>query len=245
MLVAFSPDRPLDKHTIAALQAAVIGQTFALLSGRAEHLMSVQASHGTFFVATRECFNSIVRSRRPHDSCFQAKDWSEWVTTQTVTRLLNPVHVHNGEIAAITQQPAFTRTQPLTIPVAAPDNRFLAKNANEWANLQHTQSAHSLPSRSTFSSCAMLECFIGEISHARCSSFHLLSDQDIDEYQTALCTWFFLGGRLFQSRQIAAPHRAQPVALLLPPPAVRHQPRRKRLCQRWVFPPSHGTPTVA
>jgi hypothetical protein len=193
ILVAFSPDRALDMNTIAALQAAVIGQTFALLSGRPEHLMTVQAFHGTLFVTTRECYNSLLRSQRPHGpaySSLQAKDWSDWVTLQTVTRLLNAVYIHNGEIAAIMQQPAFTRTQPLTIPVAAPDNLFLAKTADEWANLQHTHAAHTLPSRSTFSSCAMLECFIGEISHARCSPFHLLSDQDINEFQTALCTWF-------------------------------------------------------
>jgi hypothetical protein len=202
ILVAFSPDRPPDKHTIAALQAAVIGQTFALLSGRPEHLMTVQAFHGTLFVATRECYNSILRSRRLDDSCLQAKDWNEWVTIETVTRLLNAVYIHNGEIAAITQQPAFTRTQPLTIPVAAPDSMFMAKNADEWANLQHTPSALLLPSRSTFSSCAMLECFIGEISHARCSSFHLLSDQDIDEYQTALCTWLSSAADSFRADRV-------------------------------------------
>jgi hypothetical protein len=203
-LVAFSPDRPLDKHTIAALQAAVIGQTFALLSRRPEHLMTVQAFHGTLFVATRECYNSLLRSGRPHDSCLQARDWSEWVTIETVTRLLNAVYVHNGEIAAITQQPAFTRTHPLTIPVAAPDAMVLAKTADEWANLQNSQSALLLPSRSTFSSCAMLECFIGEISHARCSLFHLLSDQDIDEYRTALCTWLSSAADSFKQTECSA-----------------------------------------
>jgi hypothetical protein len=203
ILVSFSPapDRAFDKRTLAALQAAAIGQTFALLSGKAEYLITAQAFHGALFVAVRKSYNILLGPQPPPDSSpnsLQAKDWDEWVTAQTVIRLVNAVYVHNGEIAAITQQPASQRVQPLMIPVAAPDNLFLAKTSDEWVSLQHTQPADSAaPHRSTFSSCAILECFIGEISHARCSPFHAMSDQHIDEYQKALSTWFLESAESF------------------------------------------------
>jgi hypothetical protein len=192
ILVSFSPDTAIDKHSVAALQAGVIGQTFAILSGKAEHLLNAQAFHGALFVVVRKAYSVLSGSRPPEPvpNPPQAKDWDEWITVQTVIRLLNAVYVHNGEIAAIMQQPASQRVQPLMIPVAAPDSLFLAKTSNEWVNLQHTQPSSLLPPRSTFSSCAILECFISEISHARCSPFHAMRDQHIDEYQKALHAWF-------------------------------------------------------
>jgi len=161
MLISFSPDRVYDKRIIPALQAAVIGQTYAILSGKAEHLLTAQALHGVLFVCVRTCYNVLSGSQpspKPAPDSIQAKDWDKWVRAQTIIRLLNALHVHDGEIAAITQQPAQYRMQPLKIPVAAPNNLFLAKTPGEWVHRQHTQPANSLPSRSTLSSCAILEC---------------------------------------------------------------------------------------
>jgi hypothetical protein len=204
ILVSLSPapGRALDKHILAALQAAVIGQTFALLSGKAEYLITAQAFHGALSVAVRKSYNVLISPQPPPDlapNSLEARDWDEWVTNQTIIRLVNAVYVHNGEIAAITQQPASHRMQPLMIPVAAPDSLFLAKTSDEWINLHHSQQANSLSFRSTFSSCAMLECFISEISHARCSPFHAMSDQNIDEYQKALHTWFLESAESFRA----------------------------------------------
>lgn len=193
ILVSFAPDRALDKQTLAALQAAVLGQTFALLSGKPEHLTIAQAFHSALFVAARKYHAFMIASRsRPEasPSTLGTKEWNEWVTAQTIIRLLNAVYVHNGEVAAITQQPAFLRTKPLSIPIAAHDSLFLAKTADEWAELQHALDAQPLPQQSVLSSCAILECFIGEIRHARCSSFHAMDDRHIDDYQTALHKWF-------------------------------------------------------
>jgi hypothetical protein len=204
ILVFLTPDRPLDKNSLAALQAAVIAQTYSLLSGNAQYLITAQAFHSALFIAARKSHKAFLGSQLPPGpgtvpNSPQAKDWDEWVTAQTVIRLLNAVHVHNGEIAAITQQPASHRTQPLLIPVAAPDNLFLAKTSDEWVNLQHTQPANSLTLRSTLSSCAILECFIGEISHARCSPFHAMSDHHIDEYQQSLHKWFVESAESFRA----------------------------------------------
>lgn len=199
--VSFSSDKAIDKRSVVALQAAVIGQTFAILSGKAEHLLTAQAFHGALFVAVRTCYSVLSGPRPPEPvpNPPQAKDWDEWVTAQTVVRLLNAVYVHNGEIAAITQQSGSQRVQPLVIPVAAPDSLFLTKTSNEWVNLQHTQSSNLLPPRSTFSSCVILECFISEISHARCFPFHALSEQHVDEHQKALHAWFLESAESFRA----------------------------------------------
>jgi hypothetical protein len=202
ILVFLTPDRPLDKNSLAVLQAAVIGHTFALLCGDPQYLISTAAFHSALFICLRKSHNALFGSQPqpgPAPYSLEAKDWDDWVAHQTLIRVFNAVHVHNGEIAAIMQQPASHRTQPLMIPVAAPDNLFLAKTSDEWVSIQHAQPTNSLPPRSTLSSCAILECFIGEISHARSSQFHVMSDQDVDAYQRALHTWFLESAESFRA----------------------------------------------
>jgi hypothetical protein len=205
ILVAFAPDKALDEHSLARLQAAVIGQTFALLSGRPEHLMTAQAFHGTLFLITRKFYATIFGFGPPPDLAPrnpQVKDWGPWVTAQILVRTLNAVQVHNGEVAATTSQPAFHRTQPLSIPVAAQDDLFLAKTANEWASLSRAHSAGLSAFRSVSASLAILECFVGEISHARCSSFHIMSEQHMDEYKLALHAWFLESADSFKADRV-------------------------------------------
>lgn len=202
ILVSFSPNRIADEHSLAILQAAVIGQTYALLSGSAPNLLTAQCFHGTMGVAVRTFYDHWAKPKNSSTSLDiqpSSGDWESWVREQTAIRLLNSIYVHNGEVFATVHQPALLRAHPFHVRVAADDKLFLAKTADEWISLQTRNSQYQTTLHSFFSSCASLDCFVAEIYHRKTGPFNRTDVAADDEIQTSLLTWFHESAQVIDS----------------------------------------------
>lgn len=194
ILVSSSPNHVVRDQTLAVLQAAVIGQTFALLSGDPSHLFIFQSFHDTLFIAVKAFQDTLVPLSTIDDltttkeSCEQ--EWREWILEQTIIRLLNAIYVHNGEFSSIVHKPSPIRTRPLNIQFAAPDNLFLAKTATEWAALKARYTSPHPNSCALSSVCATVACFVSESGHCRAAPFEDWNVQGLQILEGRLSQWF-------------------------------------------------------
>jgi hypothetical protein len=125
------------EETLCMVQAALLGQTFGLLSGKAEHLALVDAFHGTVV--------SWARRTKLFDAHHQPLDleaitgqqdlesrWNEWVRTEEKIRAASGLRIHDAEIACVLQHAAMLPRAAKSCPVAANDTLFFAANHTDW-----------------------------------------------------------------------------------------------------------------
>ena len=124
------------EEAVPMVQAALLGQTFGLLSGNPRHLSIVDAFHGTviswarrskMFQARHEAqdYNSL----HP-DNCQNA--WRKWSRTEEIIRLVAALHVHDAEISSILHHSPLLRHAVPGSGKPALDQVFDAKNSREW-----------------------------------------------------------------------------------------------------------------
>jgi hypothetical protein len=218
ILVSFSPETASHDDAFAMLQAGVIGQTCAILSGRPEHLRIARSFHGAMSVMSQEYQNALPRptglpSPESHPASSSANlksSWQQWVREQTLARLHNAIQIHNGELAAVSNQPAQTRTQAAQVPVADPDKIFLAKSESEWSRLQANMGATSRKTVTIFSACAELEQIVAEIGHHRFQQPGGTTIQKRQEIEASLVYWLEQRRDSFPNERA---HRLSPMIL--------------------------------
>lgn len=192
ILVSTRPEEtsPIEQ-TLAALQAAAIGQTYALLSGKPSDMMIFQLFHGTLGFAAAALEKALPRAHLAGPSTTSeastGQDWKAWIQTQSVIRLLNAVHLHSGEISSIVHMPSALRAKPLRLQTAAPDAMFLAKTQAEWVAVSARKPIPGPPA--AFSLCAIVESFISETGHARATPITASIEQNIQDILNLFCTW--------------------------------------------------------
>ncbi|PPJ53073.1 hypothetical protein CBER1_11608 [Cercospora berteroae] len=193
ILISSQPSEVVSiEQTLPILQAAAIGQTYALLSGKTKDLMLSQLYHGPLGVGVLALEKLMLHSRATELSMSPGldpeQDWSEWIQLQTVIRLRNAIQIHNGEISAIPHAPSTFRSDPLKLQTAAPDALYLAKTPAEWTAASSRNVPVSLPV--PFSLCAVIEGFIAEAGQARATPFAEVGLQMTQALLAMLCTWF-------------------------------------------------------
>jgi hypothetical protein len=185
ILVAWDPNNIFDAASLAIIQAATIGQTFAMLSPKAAHLTTARAFHNTLCVSV-ESFQEVLKA-----GCEQAEyaaadgqvdgqaslieSWNEWITLQTCIRIVNALQCHDGEIAATFQRRPMLRMPPSKAMSALADSIFQLRTAIEWQEaLARKVPAADLAGaggfahhHSVYSACAFLESVLAEIIEVR------------------------------------------------------------------------------
>ncbi|KAE8374198.1 hypothetical protein BDV26DRAFT_300374 [Aspergillus bertholletiae] len=124
-------------ETIAMIQAALIGQTFALLSGRPKHLLVAQTLHGTLIVWARRCHmlkaekasSSITLDEVSHDA---EKAWMTWVKAEEQNRIAAGIRIHDLEISKLFLTDPYMRNAASELPVLAEDDLWSAPRAVDW-----------------------------------------------------------------------------------------------------------------
>jgi hypothetical protein len=218
ILVSFSLEFASHDDVFAVLQAGVIGQTCAILSGRSAFFRVARSFHGAMSGLSRDYEQASARSGAPpfsdaHDSNSSINataEWRWWIKEQSAARLHNAIQIHNGELAATLHEPAQIRTQANRIHAADPDSIFLAKNVDEWGKLRALRATSGRHSTAVFSCCAELERIIAEIGHRRFSNIASATTDNRQEIAILLIQW--LEGRrevLSQERS----HRLSPMIL--------------------------------
>ncbi|KAK5693786.1 hypothetical protein LTR17_025024 [Elasticomyces elasticus] len=123
------------EEMVPMVQAALLGQTFGLLSGEPKHMLIVDAFHGTVISWARR--NKMFQARHsPHTyaslalvDCQDA--WRRWSKTEEIIRLVAALHIHDAEIASVLHHAPLLRRAAVDLAKPAPDQLFY-KNSREW-----------------------------------------------------------------------------------------------------------------
>ncbi|KAF9883712.1 hypothetical protein FE257_003050 [Aspergillus nanangensis] len=180
-------------EALSMIQAALIGQTFGMLTGRPKHLLTVQTFHGTVITWARR--NKLLPTRRAIDEITMAdlehapeKAWRTWSQAEEEIRFWAALSVLDAEFTDLFLTEPLVRHRP--VDLIADDELWTAPNAQQWSKAVHRQaerSQHTLsydrlipPSSPTgFRAYAELEGLTAAISEAtslRNNRLHLFDD---------------------------------------------------------------------
>ncbi|KAK3669195.1 hypothetical protein LTR78_010930 [Recurvomyces mirabilis] len=124
------------EEVIPMVQAALIGQTFGLLSGDPKHLATVEAFHGCVISWARRRNMFQIRHKCQTEMDLPVIDldakWREWAKTEELIRIVLGLHIHDAELADIFHHEPFLRQSRNQLPPAADDDVFIANRPQEW-----------------------------------------------------------------------------------------------------------------
>ncbi|KAJ5936314.1 hypothetical protein N7454_005612 [Penicillium verhagenii] len=125
-------------ETIAMIQAALIGQTFGLLSGRQKDLLIAETFHGTLVVWARRA--TALKAKKASDCISLSelfdnpeKAWKKWVQAEEKNRLLAGIQVHDVEISELFLTDPYLRHSPGKLPPLSEDSVWDAKTVEDWS----------------------------------------------------------------------------------------------------------------
>lgn len=204
-------------ENFAMIQAALLGQTFGLLSGQAKHLVLVDTFHGTIIAWARRA--KVFQSHhQPLDHQDQETRWRAWVRTEERIRIALAVRIQDAEIANTLHHETLMSLASKRSLFAESDSLFFAASPMEWEALYREKATHlalpqperspgyitpdtlhdhllSVPSSSQFSVLSALEDILSAILQAR--SNETLNDEYVGKLHTCLtafCRQFNLSG---------------------------------------------------
>ncbi|OQD88600.1 hypothetical protein PENSOL_c069G00912 [Penicillium solitum] len=125
-------------ETIALIQAALIGQTFGILSGRQKDLLIAQTFHGTILVWAKRATSSKFKRASDYislDEVFHTpqKAWKKWIQAEEQNRLLAGIHIHDVEISELFLTDTYLRHSPEKLPPLSDDNLWAATTVEDWS----------------------------------------------------------------------------------------------------------------
>ncbi|KAK5108573.1 hypothetical protein LTR62_008149 [Meristemomyces frigidus] len=124
------------EEVIPMVQAALIGQTFGLLSGDPKHLATVEAFHGCVISWARRRNMFQIRHECQTEMDLPAIDldakWREWAKREELIRIVLGLHIHDAELANIFYHEPFLRQSRNQLPQAADDDVFMTSKPQEW-----------------------------------------------------------------------------------------------------------------
>ncbi|KAL3478687.1 hypothetical protein BJX99DRAFT_269115 [Aspergillus californicus] len=133
---------------LSMVQAAIIGQTFAILSGRPRDLVMADVLHGTVMAWARESnksslpapqYSSIIDSNG-HDLDEQ---WIRWIDQEQRKRVEIALNVHDAELASLLHHEPIRKHRLEQYPRLAPDVLFMAPTASRWREIYRETSTHA------------------------------------------------------------------------------------------------------
>ncbi|KAE8381495.1 hypothetical protein BDV26DRAFT_289347 [Aspergillus bertholletiae] len=125
---------------LSMVQAAVIGQTFAILSGRPKDLVLADVLHGTVAAWARESDKKALPAPSdPKDMAFDGADieeqWSRWIDHEQRRRVEVTLNIHDAELANLLHHEPIRKHRLTQYPRLASDALFMAPTASKWAEL--------------------------------------------------------------------------------------------------------------
>ena len=200
-------------EVVPMIQAALIGQTFGLLSGHPKHLAIVDSFHGTVVSWARRMGVFEVCQRVAALDGLASEDvdqaWKAWARNEELLRLRLALHVHDAELTGIFHHEPLLRHSLSRIPQCSSDDLFCAPTAEDWAstyrrNLQSTENIGTntgqqggklhlgafdvLPASAGFTVYAALEGIAADVAEQRVMK--ALDDAKIKQIHSILVTFY-------------------------------------------------------
>ncbi|PYH86794.1 hypothetical protein BO82DRAFT_412613 [Aspergillus uvarum CBS 121591] len=190
------------------VQAAIIGQTFAILSGRPKDLILAGVLHGTVMAWAREADrNALSLPSAPRDLDLDEASlddqWSRWIDREQRLRVKIALNNHDAELASLLHHEPICKHRLPQNPHLASDALFTAPTAVRWARvyklttnppsprMSNTYLDNILPSDaadSKFAAYGLLESISAHVSEARRSN--TLDDQEVGRLSNMLMWWW-------------------------------------------------------
>ncbi|KAK5226049.1 hypothetical protein LTR72_003953 [Exophiala xenobiotica] len=130
------------------LKTAMIGQTFALLSGNPFHLMTAAAYLGSLITLARHSrlFHNASAISIDEDLSPEALDatWRRWARDEELKRIALVLFIHDAEISALFHHDPILRHNATFIPTASSAELFCAPTAVAWASKYKGKQAERL-----------------------------------------------------------------------------------------------------
>ncbi|KAL3447487.1 hypothetical protein BJX65DRAFT_307897 [Aspergillus insuetus] len=125
---------------LSMVQAAVLGQTFAILSGRPKSLVLADVLHGTVMAWARESAKTALpvpsdpQNLDPTRTVLD-EQWSRWIDHEQRRRVEIAFNIHDAELASLLHHEPLRKHRFSQYPRLASDALFTAPNASRWAEL--------------------------------------------------------------------------------------------------------------
>ncbi|KAJ5115879.1 hypothetical protein N7456_000227 [Penicillium angulare] len=139
---------------LSMVQAAILGQTYAILAGNPKYLILADVLHGTVSAWAREAnrLGSIRQfSHNITDDIDLDQRWHQWIDNEQRARVQVALNLHDAELAILLHHQPIRSHKYRQQPSLAPDSLFSATTESDWAALHQqylqTQSESSLYSR--------------------------------------------------------------------------------------------------
>lgn len=135
-------------NALSMVQAAVLGQTFAILSGRPKALVLADVLHGTVMAWARESNRSV--QPMSHDlqgfgtsDCNLKEQWIQWIDQEQRRRVEVALNIHDAELASLLHHDPLRKHRLFQYHHGISDMLFTAPTASRWAELFQTTAAQA------------------------------------------------------------------------------------------------------
>jgi hypothetical protein len=120
------------------VQAAILGQTYAILAGEPKYLVLADVLHGTVVSWAREA-NRLGALRYRTGNLLDENDmyssWHRWIESEQRARVQVALHIHDAELATLLHHQPIRNHRFRQFPQLASDALFSAPTASKWATL--------------------------------------------------------------------------------------------------------------
>uniref|UniRef100_A0A060T550 ARAD1B01474p n=1 Tax=Blastobotrys adeninivorans TaxID=409370 RepID=A0A060T550_BLAAD len=190
----------VNQSDLSTGQAAVLLQTYALLSEDSCYLRLAESFHGSVIAWARH--EGIVDGPAYRDS--GSDDWLQWVRQEEVNRLVSLLYLHDAELAQLFHHEPVLRHDTRRCPRTAINSLFTAPIAEEWSQhaleLKSANQNHEMHSESsrfpsfTINGCSEMAAYtiIEGIGASVCEYIVMdgLDDASIADFTNDLINWY-------------------------------------------------------
>ncbi|KAL4770009.1 hypothetical protein BDW60DRAFT_218347 [Aspergillus nidulans var. acristatus] len=171
------------------IQAALIGQTFGLLSGRQKDLFIAQTFHGTLLAAS----DGISLDEIRHDP---QGAWRKWVLAEEQNRIAAALHIHDIEIAELFVTDPYLRHCVPERPILSDEELWAAPTAQECSDSSipqmPTPRLHAYLELEGIAASIIESSSLGLGSSSNSKSNHGMQEQPIDHIVAILIRFYTL-----------------------------------------------------
>lgn len=194
---------------LSMVQAAIIGQTFAILSGRPRDLVMADVLHGTVTAWARESnkhshvdLNGVKQLNLGLDAPDLEEQWQTWIEVEQRGRVEIALNIHDAELAGLLHHDPVRKHRFAQYPSLESDALFMAPTATKWASMykqfSSTQTStlamdeafHNAGDRSRFAAYSVLESIHASLLESRHST--TLSTQESARISELLIHWWLV-----------------------------------------------------
>ncbi|KAJ5751446.1 uncharacterized protein N7511_008411 [Penicillium nucicola] len=130
---------------LMVIQAALLGHTYAILSGKPSNLLTMQSFHGTIIAWARRCGMFEQSKNAATDLYVGSQDleskWKSWAKREERSRATAAIYIQDSEYSTLFTEDPLLRHASFEYPSLCSNNSWEANTDQEW--IMTTPNSHS------------------------------------------------------------------------------------------------------